>query len=235
MTQKTKITVAYGDGIGPEIMEATLRILDAAGNERLRRLVDLNRQSLDRIVPDIAAGRIASMFEAAGWGVATVKYGRLLRELFARPGGEDLRRRIDRMGNEEYQRLLRSGPAELRERLPGTGRGARAVRDLVAGLEDAEVHAAIRDLGGHDLADLLATASTGQAAAVVLSASLWRAGRVARWVAVLPVASLLLGLPLSQLGGGAVAGAAWLAVGALLRAGALERTPAPAARVPVHV
>lgn len=31
MSDKTKITVAYGDGIGPEIMEATLRILDAAG------------------------------------------------------------------------------------------------------------------------------------------------------------------------------------------------------------
>lgn len=28
---KKKITIAYGDGIGPEIMEATLRILDAAG------------------------------------------------------------------------------------------------------------------------------------------------------------------------------------------------------------
>ena len=28
---KTPITVAYGDGIGPEIMTATLRILDAAG------------------------------------------------------------------------------------------------------------------------------------------------------------------------------------------------------------
>lgn len=28
---KTKITIAYGDGIGPEIMEATLKILDAAG------------------------------------------------------------------------------------------------------------------------------------------------------------------------------------------------------------
>ena len=28
---KTPITVAYGDGIGPEIMQATLRILDAAG------------------------------------------------------------------------------------------------------------------------------------------------------------------------------------------------------------
>jgi len=31
MNQKTPITVAYGDGIGPEIMAATLRILEAAG------------------------------------------------------------------------------------------------------------------------------------------------------------------------------------------------------------
>ncbi|MCA9788984.1 MAG: NADP-dependent isocitrate dehydrogenase, partial [Cyanobacteria bacterium HKST-UBA05] len=28
---KTAITVAYGDGIGPEIMEATLKIIEAAG------------------------------------------------------------------------------------------------------------------------------------------------------------------------------------------------------------
>ncbi|MGK0327721.1 MAG: isocitrate dehydrogenase, partial [Polaribacter sp.] len=27
----TKVAVAYGDGIGPEIMHATLRILEAAG------------------------------------------------------------------------------------------------------------------------------------------------------------------------------------------------------------
>ena len=31
MSKKTPITVAYGDGIGPEIMEPTLRILDEAG------------------------------------------------------------------------------------------------------------------------------------------------------------------------------------------------------------
>ena len=30
-------------------------------------VVDLNRQSLDRVVPDIAAGRLQAMFEAAGW------------------------------------------------------------------------------------------------------------------------------------------------------------------------
>ena len=31
MSSKTPITVAHGDGIGPEIMAATLQILDAAG------------------------------------------------------------------------------------------------------------------------------------------------------------------------------------------------------------
>src|SRR5579875_3188834 len=71
-------------------------------------IVDLNRQSLDRIVPNIAAGRIARMFEAAGWQTIPVKYGRWLRELFARDGGAELQRRIDAMPNEEFQRLLRA-------------------------------------------------------------------------------------------------------------------------------
>ena len=86
-------------------------------------IVDLNRQSLDRVVPDIAAGRMLAMFEAAGWQTITVKYGRRLRELFERDGGASLRERIDSMSNEEYQRLLRSPAAELRERLPGEGAG----------------------------------------------------------------------------------------------------------------
>jgi pyruvate dehydrogenase E1 component len=119
-------------------------------------VVDLNRQSLDRVVPDIAAGRIGAMFEAAGWHTITVKYGRRLRELFARDGGEALRRRIDDMPNEEYQRLLRSPAEELRERLPGQGGGRRDVERLLGDLEDDEVTAAVRDLGGHDLSDLLA-------------------------------------------------------------------------------
>ena len=116
-------------------------------------VVDLNRQSLDRVVPDIAAGRLASMFEAAGWNVVTVKYGGRLRGLFERPGGEALRERIDLMPNEEYQRLLRLDAAELRERLPD---GDAALGRLAAELEDAELRAALRDLGGHDLGALLA-------------------------------------------------------------------------------
>jgi pyruvate dehydrogenase E1 component len=117
-------------------------------------VIDLNRQSLDRVVPDIAAGRIGRMFEAAGWEAITVKYGRRLRELFARQGGEWLRRRIDAMPNDEYQRLLRSSGVELRERLCGRGRGKRAIEGLLSDLDDHEVAVAVRDLGGHDLLDL---------------------------------------------------------------------------------
>ncbi len=118
-------------------------------------IVDLNRQSLDRVVPDIAAGRIGAMFKAAGWQTIVVKYGRILRELFERPGGGSLRRRIDSMTNEEYQRLLRSSDEELRGRLRGDGRMRKDIDRVVADLDDAQLRRAVRDLGGHDLADLL--------------------------------------------------------------------------------
>src|SRR3954467_6981007 len=91
---------------------------------------DLNRQSLDRVVPDIAAGRLAAMFEAAGWHTVMVKYGPLLQN---RP---QLRDRIDAMPNEEYQRLMRAGGAELRPRLEVP----------VDDLGDQELLATFRDL-----------------------------------------------------------------------------------------
>jgi pyruvate dehydrogenase E1 component len=114
-------------------------------------IVDLNRQSLDRVVPNIAAGRLQGMFAAAGWQVLTLKYGQLLETLFARPGGDALRRRIDGMPNPEYQRLLRCGPAELRDRLPA---GDAGLSHLVGQLDDATLLRAIRNLAGHDLASL---------------------------------------------------------------------------------
>ncbi|WP_067888544.1 transketolase-like TK C-terminal-containing protein [Actinomadura chibensis] len=114
-------------------------------------IVDLNRQSLDRVVPYLAAHRLKGMFAAAGWQVLTLKYGRLLTELFGRPGGDELRARIDAMSNPEYQRLLRCDAAELRDRLPG---GSEPVAALVATLDDATLLAALRNLGGHDLGSL---------------------------------------------------------------------------------
>jgi pyruvate dehydrogenase E1 component len=114
-------------------------------------IVDLNRQSLDRVMPMMGATRLHGMFTAAGWQVLTVKYGRRLEELFARPGGAALRRRIDLMTNPEYQRMLRRAPEQLREMLPGDGSDAAEIRTLIAGIGDAELAEAVRNLGGHDL------------------------------------------------------------------------------------
>jgi len=111
-------------------------------------IVDLNRQSLDRVVPNIAAGRLEMMFAAAGWQVITVKFGALLESLFRRPGGAQLRARILDMPNPEYQRLLRCSAAEIRLRLPGD---AVEISSLIADLDDDTLIHAIRNLGGHDL------------------------------------------------------------------------------------
>ncbi|MDX6532540.1 MAG: pyruvate dehydrogenase component, partial [Gaiellales bacterium] len=42
-------------------------------------IVDLNRQSLDRVVPLIRAGGLGQAFRSAGWDVIELKYGRRLR------------------------------------------------------------------------------------------------------------------------------------------------------------
>ncbi|MBQ0926382.1 transketolase-like TK C-terminal-containing protein [Saccharopolyspora endophytica] len=111
-------------------------------------IVDLNRQSLDRVVPNIAANRLQGMFTAAGWQVITLKYGQVLEELFTRPGGAALRERIDGMSNPEYQRLLRCTPQQLRERIPA---GDNASERLLSDVDDETLAVAIRNLGGHDL------------------------------------------------------------------------------------
>lgn len=117
-------------------------------------IVDLNRQSLDRVVPNIAAVRLETMFSAAGWQVVNVKFGALLDELFERPGGAELRARIIGMPNAEYQRLLRCDAEQLRQRLPGHGPGAVRIEALIEVLDDASLLRAISNLGGHDITSL---------------------------------------------------------------------------------
>ena len=112
-------------------------------------IVDMNRQSLDRVVPNIAAGRLHDMFSAAGWQVIPVKFGKLLEGLFTRTGGAELRTRILDMPNPEYQRLLRCSADELRARLPGPD--GDAIASLIADIDDTTLLAAIANLGGHDM------------------------------------------------------------------------------------
>lgn len=44
MSKKTPITVAYGDGIGPEIMDASLRILEAAGAQLEKEVIEIGEK-----------------------------------------------------------------------------------------------------------------------------------------------------------------------------------------------
>lgn len=119
-------------------------------------IVDFNRQSLDRVVPHVSAGRIQGLFQAAGWQVLTVMFGERMDAILSRPGGDALRTRIIEMPNGEYQRLLRCSVEELRMRLPGDGPDGDVIRALLASVEDDDLLAAIRNLGGHDIAALRA-------------------------------------------------------------------------------
>jgi pyruvate dehydrogenase E1 component len=50
-------------------------------------IVDYNRQSLDATTADRMFGRFDDIFETCGWRVVTLKYGKLQRAAFQRPGG----------------------------------------------------------------------------------------------------------------------------------------------------
>ncbi len=118
-------------------------------------VVDLNRQSLDRVIPEIAAVRLKRFFADAGWHVAEAKYGSRLTAAFARPGGDALGAHIDAMANEAYQALFAMTGHRLRDKFL---RGADpAVARFVADLDDDELKTLVTDLGGHDIGLLLET------------------------------------------------------------------------------
>ncbi len=124
---------------------------DGLGN--VMWIVDLNRQSLDRVVPGVRIAQWEQQFTAAGWHVVEAKYGAALQQAFTRPGGAVLRDWIDALPNEHYQSLFGLAPAGIRARfLDGA---PEAVRGFCAGLADDELAALVTDLAGHDLRSLL--------------------------------------------------------------------------------
>ncbi len=118
-------------------------------------VIDLNRQSLDRVIPDIAAVRLKRFFADAGWHVAEAKYGGRLTAAFAKPGGDALEAHIDSMNNEAYQELFALDGDEVRRKfLVGAD---ETVRSFVSDLDDAALKHLVTDLGGHDLGLLVDT------------------------------------------------------------------------------
>jgi pyruvate dehydrogenase E1 component len=116
-------------------------------------IVDVNRQSLDRVVPGVRIAQWTQQFAAAGWHVAEAKYGRRLQAAFAERGGDGLRAWIDAMPNEHYQSLFGLDPAAMRKRfLDGA---PPEVAEFCARLPDDELASLVIDLAGHDIGALL--------------------------------------------------------------------------------
>jgi len=116
-------------------------------------IVDLNRQSLDRVIPDLKVRRLEQLFVASGWHVVEAKWGRRITARFEAEGGDALRARLDEMSNEEYQSVVTAPESEVRTRLLA---GADpAVKSSLDDVDDAEVRRLVSDLGGHDHAVLV--------------------------------------------------------------------------------
>ncbi len=132
---------------------------EALGEDNFRGLgqtvwvIDLNRQSLDRVVPSGKSQRIQEIFRAHDWHVIELKYGRKLQEYFSRPAGEKLHLRIDSMSNEEYQSLLRLDDGDkIRESLAQVDGALDAeLLELLETSPDSDMSSLLADLGGHDL------------------------------------------------------------------------------------
>ena len=128
-----------------------------AGLGNLLWIVDMNRQSLDRVTPDGRRRQTAEWFGAAGWRVIELRWGRRLQALFARRGGERLRSRLETMANAEYQALLRRPAGMVRKALVTApdGQVDGALDRAVGSLSDDALAAAVADVGGHDLSLIL--------------------------------------------------------------------------------
>jgi pyruvate dehydrogenase E1 component len=164
--QRGRVIVIVGDA---ELDEGN--VAEALAEEVVARLsnvlwiVDVNRQSLDRIVPDGRLRQMRAMFEAGGWRVSELRWGRKLQSFFGKRGGERLRERLQIMPNTEYQRLLRLPPGAVRKALVATDAGGidRTLDRLLSDTSDAALAELVADLGGHDLRLLgEALASAGQ-------------------------------------------------------------------------
>jgi pyruvate dehydrogenase E1 component len=117
-------------------------------------VVDINRQSLDRVIPGVRVRCWREMFKANDWHVIEAKYGKQLQAAFQQPHGELLHECIDDLSNEAYQRLLRLPPERLREWLPCMSRYPKEMSALLDRWKDLELQEIFRNLGGHDFAEL---------------------------------------------------------------------------------
>src|SRR5215510_14782828 len=118
-------------------------------------IIDYNRQSLDAVVREGLWARFESLFRDFGWNVVILKYGSLLQQAFAEPGGERLRAWIDNCPNQLYSALVFQGGAAWRKRLLDDLGDQDAVSRLIEKRSDEELHRLMTNLAGHELPSLI--------------------------------------------------------------------------------
>jgi pyruvate dehydrogenase E1 component len=139
-------------------------------------IVDVNRQSLDRVVATLAGGDLAARFAAAGWHVIELTYGRALRRVFAQHGGNLFREALESLTPHAYQALLAADDNTIGETLlASVDARERSVLARVLAGADQPFAELVRSLGGHDLADVLdalALAETTPVPTVILASTI---------------------------------------------------------------
>jgi pyruvate dehydrogenase E1 component len=112
-------------------------------------IVDYNRQSLDHTTADRMFRRFDDIFETCGWRVLTLKFGKLQRAAFKRPGGKSLEEWIDNCPNADFAALTYQGGAAWRTRLMADIGNKPNVAKLLQEFDDAALAALMTNLGGH--------------------------------------------------------------------------------------
>ena len=112
-------------------------------------IIDYNRQSLDGVVHEGLSERLSSVFEAFGWNLIIIKYGKFQQDAFKEPGGEKLKKWIDECPNHLYSALIYEGGAALKERLLDDIGDQNEVSALINKRSDDNILDLMGNLGGH--------------------------------------------------------------------------------------
>jgi pyruvate dehydrogenase E1 component len=139
-----------------EMEEGTLyEALLEGQNYNLRNcwwIIDLNRQSLDKLLAANRVRQLIDIFASMGWEVIILKYGRPVLHLFEQSGGHHLKQWFDDVSNVEYQTLLRVPPEEYkRTLLEAVGAKSKEAYALIDQYGGDFLRESIMGLGGHDL------------------------------------------------------------------------------------
>ncbi len=131
--------------------------------ENLWWIVDFNRQSLDRVMPESTASRIRRQFEAKDWQVIELRYGAQQEAFFhderlPAGAGQCLKDWLDTCRLSQYQTLMSRPGADLRHTLAAFGaQQGIAMEQALEPLSDAQLKDLVYNIGGHDLQQILRT------------------------------------------------------------------------------